>query len=154
MFYANLKCAIFCKNSSKCQLWMIHHESNGEVNSCIKYLLCNFHSYERLSGTLSLILNPSNWHWALIWIQEGNVKDVWCLNDCQLLLNDDTGICRLSTSHTWHHLLAANVFLSSSGPGPSHQGVLQGPHFRPHFSQPTSQSLKVKSHSKLIWVWH
>ena len=96
------------------------------------------------SGTLSLIVIPPDWHWALIWIQEGNVKDVWCLNDCQLLLNDDTGICRLSTSHTWHHLLAANVFLSSSGPGPSHQGVLQGPHFRPHFSQPTSQSLKVK----------
>ena len=35
----------------KCQLWMIHHESSGGINSCTKYLLCTFQIYEWLSGT-------------------------------------------------------------------------------------------------------
>ena len=31
----------------------------------------------------------TSWHLTLIWIHQGNIRCVWCLNDCQLLLNDD-----------------------------------------------------------------
>ena len=64
--------------------------ANCKVNSCIKYLLCNFANYEWLSKTVSLIF-PLELALMLIWIHKGNSRYVWCLNYYQLL-NDDIGI--------------------------------------------------------------
>ena len=63
--------------------------ANCKVNSCIKYLLCNFANYEWLSKTVSLIF-PLELALMLIWIHKGNSRYVWCQNYYQLL-NDDIG---------------------------------------------------------------